>query len=55
MAVCAGLPVIHTLTRLINAGDAPKKITGTFSGTLGFVMTALQNGQSYSAAVKYTT
>lgn len=49
--VGAGLPVIATLNRLVSSGDEVKRITGTFSGTLGYVMTGLQEGKPFSAIV----
>lgn len=48
----AGLPVIATLHRLIASGDAITRIAGAFSGTLGFVMSGLQAGKSFSAVVR---
>ncbi len=47
----AGLPVIVTLQRLLLSGDEVERITGTFSGTLGYVMTGLQQGRPFSAVV----
>jgi homoserine dehydrogenase len=49
--VGAGLPVIATLNRLVSSGDEVKRITGTFSGTLGYVRTGLQEGKPFSAIV----
>ena len=43
--------MIASLTRIINSGDAIRKIEGTFSGTLGYVMTKLQEGLPYSEIV----
>jgi len=48
----AGLPVIATLNRLIASGDPIARIAGAFSGTLGFVMTGLQEGRPFSAVVR---
>lgn len=48
----AGLPVIVTLHRLLGSGDDVKQITGTFSGTLGYVMTGLQEGRPFSEVVR---
>ncbi len=48
----AGLPVIVTLHRLIASGDPVTRIAGAFSGTLGFVMTGLQEGKPFSAVVR---
>lgn len=50
--VGAGLPVITTLQRLIGSGDAIAQVQGTFSGTLGYVMTGLQAGQPLSRVVQ---
>ena len=48
----AALPVIATVNRLLSSGDRVERIAGAFSGTLGFVMTGLQAGQSFSAVVR---
>jgi homoserine dehydrogenase len=50
--VGAGLPVIATLNRLVASGDEIQRIAGTFSGTLGYVMTGLQAGQPFSDVVR---
>lgn len=50
--VGAGLPVIVTQNRLIASGDEITRIAGTFSGTLGFVMTGLQAGRLFSEVVR---
>jgi len=50
--VGAGLPVICTLNRLVTSGDGVTKIAGTFSGTLGYVMTGLQAERSFSEIVR---
>ncbi|MFM9956877.1 MAG: aspartate kinase [Phycisphaerales bacterium] len=49
--VGAGLPVIDTLAMLLATGDSVTRIEGCFSGTLGFVTTALQDGAAFSDAV----
>ena len=49
--VGAGLPVIVTLNRLVASGDPVLQITGTFSGTLGYVMTGLGQGRPFSEIV----
>jgi len=49
--VGAGLPAIAALNRLVMASDPVKKIAGTFSGTLGYVMTGLQQGRAFSEIV----
>jgi homoserine dehydrogenase len=48
----AALPVIAALNRLVASGDAVGRITGTFSGTLGYVMTGLQEGRPFSEVVR---
>jgi homoserine dehydrogenase len=48
----AALPVIAALNRLVTSGDAVRRIAGTFSGTLGYVMTGLQQGQPFSQVVR---
>lgn len=50
--VGAGLPVICTLSRLVSSGDPVTKIAGTFSGTLGYVMTGLQAERPFSEIVR---
>jgi aspartokinase/homoserine dehydrogenase 1 len=47
----AGLPVLDTLAKLADAGDRVSEILGCFSGTLGFLMTALEDGRKFSEAV----
>jgi homoserine dehydrogenase len=49
--VGAGLPVISTLVSLLDSGDEITGIQGCFSGTLGFVCSALNRGEPYSQAV----
>ena len=48
----AGLPVLDTLAKLQESGDRVETILGCFSGTLGFIMTALEDGQNFSDAVR---
>lgn len=50
--VGAGLPMIATLNRLVASGDVIQRIAGTFSGTLGYVMTGLQEGLKLSEVVR---
>src|SRR5690606_31061059 len=50
--VGAGLPVIATLTRLVASGDSITRIAGTFSGTLGYLMTGLESGRLFSEVVR---
>ena len=48
----AGLPVLDTIAKLQEAGDKIEMILGCFSGTLGFIMTALEDGMAFSEAVR---
>ncbi|HVE69814.1 MAG TPA: bifunctional aspartate kinase/homoserine dehydrogenase I [Thermoanaerobaculia bacterium] len=48
----AGLPVLDTLAKLQDAGDRVESILGAFSGTLGFIMSALEDGKRFSDAVR---
>jgi len=46
------LPIITTLNRIVASGDEVVRIMGAFSGTLGFLMTRLQEGSSFSRVVR---
>ncbi|MGA7614363.1 MAG: bifunctional aspartate kinase/homoserine dehydrogenase I [Thermoanaerobaculia bacterium] len=48
----AGLPVLDTLAKLRESGDRVETILGCFSGTLGFLMSALEDGVPFADAVK---
>ena len=48
----AGLPVLDTLAKLKEAGDRVETILGCFSGTLGFLMTSLEDGKPFAEAVR---
>ena len=48
----AGLPIIDTIDKLKQAGDAPLSIQGCFSGTLGYLMSALDSDIYFSKAVQ---
>jgi homoserine dehydrogenase len=50
--VGAGLPVIHTLRYLVDTGDVVKHIDGALSGTLGYLCSRLEDGESFSDAVR---
>lgn len=50
--VGAGLPVLDTFKKLQEAGDEVESVLGCFSGTLGYLMTQLEDGVPFSAAVK---
>jgi len=49
--VGAGLPVVDTLEMLLATGDRLTRAEGCLSGTLGFVMTRLDEGVPFSQAV----
>ena len=49
--VGAGLPVIATLLGLVDSGDEVISIEACLSGTLNYICTALEDGQSFSEAV----
>lgn len=50
--VGAGTPMIACLTRILDSGDAIKTVQGAMSGTLGYLMTGLQEGKPYSQVVQ---
>jgi cystathionine gamma-synthase len=50
--VGAGLPVIDTLNKLLEAGDEVQCIEGCPSGTLGFLFGAMVQGESFSEALR---
>ncbi|MEW6638512.1 MAG: homoserine dehydrogenase [Actinomycetota bacterium] len=50
--VGAGMPIISTLDGLIEGGDDIFEIQASPSGTLGFIMSAVEQGRSFSEAVK---
>ncbi|MCS7178013.1 MAG: homoserine dehydrogenase [Anaerolineae bacterium] len=50
--VGAGLPVIATLESLLDSGDEIRSIRGVLSGTLGYLMSQLEDGVPYSQAVR---
>src|SRR6185312_1095071 len=50
--VGAGLPVLDTLRKLIEAGDNVLSIEGCPSGTLGFVFGELSRGESFSSSLR---
>ncbi len=51
VTVGAGLPVIGTLSYLLDTGDRITAIEGCLSGTLGYLCAELERGVPYSAAV----
>ncbi|NJP04314.1 MAG: homoserine dehydrogenase [Chloroflexaceae bacterium] len=50
--VGAGLPVISTIQALLDSGDTMVRIQSSMSGTLGYLCTALEQGISFSSAVR---
>ncbi|XP_077241484.1 glyceraldehyde-3-phosphate dehydrogenase-like family protein isoform X2 [Tasmannia lanceolata] len=50
--VGAGLPVITSLTRIIASGDSIDRVIGSLSGTLGYVMSELEDGKPFSLIVR---
>jgi aspartokinase/homoserine dehydrogenase 1 len=49
--VGAGLPIIDTYHKLIESGDRVSRIEGLLSGTLGYVLSEVSAGVSFSRAV----
>ncbi len=50
--VGAGLPVLDTLDKLKSAGDPVEVVLGCLSGTLGYLMTQIEQGVRFSEAVR---
>ncbi len=50
--VGAGLPVIDTYAKLVDAGDRVLRIEGCTSGTLGFVLTEIGKGKPFGDVVR---
>ncbi|GFZ18047.1 glyceraldehyde-3-phosphate dehydrogenase-like family protein [Actinidia rufa] len=50
--VGAGLPVIVSLNRILLSGDPIHRIVGSLSGTLGYVMSEVEDGKPFSQVVK---
>lgn len=50
--VGAGLPVIASTTRVLASGDPVYRIVGSLSGTLGYVMSEVENGKLISQVVQ---
>ncbi|KAL2927094.1 Bifunctional aspartokinase/homoserine dehydrogenase [Bienertia sinuspersici] len=50
--VGAGLPVIMSINRLLSSGDTIHRIVGSLSGTLGYVMSEVEDGKPLSQVVK---
>jgi aspartokinase/homoserine dehydrogenase 1 len=49
--VGAGLPIFDTYRKLVESGDRVLKIEGCLSGTLGFLLTEVGRGRSFSEAL----
>ena len=49
--VGAGLPIIDTYYKLVESGDRVKKIQGSLSGTLGYLLTGVGRGRRFSEAL----
>ncbi|XP_031493863.1 uncharacterized protein LOC116259965 isoform X2 [Nymphaea colorata] len=50
--VGAGLPVITSLNRILSSGDPINRIVGSLSGTLGYLMSELEDGKPFSQVVR---
>lgn len=50
--VGAGLPIVDTLEMLVATGDVVRQVEGSLSGTLGFLMGAVESGMLLSQAVE---
>ncbi|CAH1453426.1 unnamed protein product [Lactuca virosa] len=50
--VGAGLPIIASLNRILSSGDTIYRIIGSLSGTLGYVMSEVEDGKPFSEVVK---
>ncbi len=50
--VGAGTPVVQTLEHVLASGDSVTRIQGALSGTLGYLMSGLQEGKKYSDVVR---
>jgi homoserine dehydrogenase len=50
-SVCGGIPVIRALQRGL-AGDSIESVTGILNGTCNFVLTRMEDGTSFDAALR---
>ena len=50
--VGAGMPIISTMDGLLETGDEILEIQASPSGTLGFIMSAVESGKTFSEAVR---
>ena len=51
--VCAALPVLETISQLVNCGDKIYRIEGILSGTLNYLFSQYNGEKSFSDLVKY--
>ena len=51
--VCAALPVLETISQLVNCGDKIYRIEGILSGTLNYLFSQYNGEKSFSELVKY--
>lgn len=49
--VGAGLPVMDTIAKLVETGDRVRRIEGSVSGTLGFLLSEIGRGRAFSQAL----
>jgi aspartokinase/homoserine dehydrogenase 1 len=50
--VGAGLPILDTHRKLVESGDRVVRIEGCLSGTLGFLLSEIERGESFSASLR---
>jgi aspartokinase/homoserine dehydrogenase 1 len=50
--VGAGLPILDTHRKLVESGDRVVRIEGCLSGTLGFLLSEIEAGASFSASLR---
>ncbi|KAI3409515.1 Homoserine dehydrogenase (HDH) [Psidium guajava] len=50
--VRAGLPIIASLNRILSSGDPVHRLVGSLSGTLGYVMSEVEDGKPLSQVVR---
>jgi len=50
--VGAGLPILNTLSSFTSTGDRIQQVEGCLSGTLGFIASSMEKGETFSSAVE---
>jgi aspartokinase/homoserine dehydrogenase 1 len=50
--VGAGLPILDTHRKLVESGDRVVRIEGCLSGTLGYLLSEIEGGSSFSASLR---